>query len=81
MKDLKFLISNDLMQGFSDINELFNIHKFFIENSISKQKDEAVEDFLEDQMTLLDSFCTARLAKIKENMIKSCRNKSKEDDE
>lgn len=70
-KDLKFTVSNELYSGFNELNQLFQVYKFYIESLSSKQKEESVEEFIESQMTILDSFCSSHLKKMKENLIKS----------
>jgi len=83
MKDLKSTIGCDLYSGFSELNQLFQVYRFYLENMTIKQKDQSVEEFIESQMNSLESFCTSHLKKMKENLIKSTadwKNHKKEED-
>lgn len=84
MKDLKSSIGNDLATGFMEINQLFHAYKFYIENLNGKSKEESIEEFLENQMILIESLVSSHLRKTAKNLIKSTfdwRNKSKEAEE
>ena len=84
MKDLKCAIASDLATGFNEINQLFHAYKFYIENLSGKPKEESIEEFLENQMILIESLVNSHLRKTARNLVKSTfdwRNKSKETEE
>ena len=85
MKDLKLTLGNDMYNGFTELNQLFQIYRYYLENMTGKQKDQSVEEFIESQMTMLESFCVSHIKKIKENLIKTtgdwkCKNTKMEEE-
>lgn len=70
MKELKQLIWNDINKGFDEINQLLNAYKFSLESLVGKSKDEQLEEFIDNQMSILRSICDSHLSKIQNNLIK-----------
>jgi hypothetical protein len=83
MKELKFNLAQDLFRGFSELQQLLQVHKFYIESLTGKPKDEGIPEFIENQMNLIESFCSSHIRKIKENLLKSAsewENKGKDEE-
>ncbi len=70
MKDLKAVISAEIGNGFFEMGQFLHICRFYIESNIGKQKDESVNDFLENQMKIVESFCASHLKKMKHDLNK-----------
>lgn len=81
MKDLKFLLSHDMFTAFAELNQFFNVYKNYIENLTGKSKDQHIEDFITNQMNVLDSLTSCRINKVKETMINSAKEWEKKNQE
>lgn len=71
MKELKQNILSGLDKGFSQISQMLNVYKSFLENLNSKSKEDEVEDFIHEQMDTLKAFCLSHLSMIQNDMIKN----------
>jgi len=71
MKELKVTMSNEMQTGFLEINQLFQMHKSYLDSMVGKQKDQPIDEFIDSQMSLLISLCVSHLERIKLNLIKS----------
>ena len=70
MKELRNFIWGDLMRGFTEIQYLFSAFQCQLENLNGKGDKESLEEFLENQMSVLRSICDSHLAKMQVNLVK-----------
>jgi uncharacterized protein YjgD (DUF1641 family) len=74
MKELKNMIWTDLMKGFSEIQFLFSAFQLHLENLNGKGNEEEIEEFLENQMTVLRTLSDSHLFRMQSNIIKGAND-------